>query len=162
MPQANPGAGRSQERARAARAVRLAATSGRARRQIARLARTPLPRPSPPRPRPMPTPDEFFTFDLRVGTVTAAEPFPEARKPSIKLTIDFGPEVGTRRSSAQLTRRYAPEALVGRQVVAVVNFPPRRIAGFVSEVLVLGGVPDEGDVVLLGLDHAVPDGTRIA
>ena len=110
----------------------------------------------------MPTPDEFFAFDLRVGTVTAAEPFPEARKPSIKLTIDFGPEIGTRRSSAQLTRRYTPDALVGRQVVAVVNFPPRRIAGFASEVLVLGGVPEEGDVVLLHLDAAVPDGTRIA
>ena len=109
----------------------------------------------------MPTPDEFFAFDLRVGTVTAAEPFPEARKPSIKLTIDFGPEVGTKRSSAQLTRRYTPEALVGRQVVAVVNFPPRRIAGFASEGLVLGGCPEEGDVVLLNLDAPVERGTRI-
>ena len=110
----------------------------------------------------MPTPEEFFTFDLRVGTVTAAAPFPEARKPSIKLTIDFGPEVGTKQSSAQLTRRYAPEQLVGRQVVAVVNFPPRRIAGFKSEVLVLGGCPEEGDVVLLNLDARVDDGTRSA
>jgi tRNA-binding protein len=110
----------------------------------------------------VPTPDEFFAFDLRVGTVAAAEPFPEARKPAVKLTIDFGPEIGVRRSSAQLTRRYTPEQLVGRQVVAVVNFPPRRIAGFVSEVLVLGAVPAEGDVVLLRVDGEVANGTTIA
>ena len=110
----------------------------------------------------MPTPDDFFAIDLRIGTVLAAEPFPEARKPSIKLRIDFGPELGERQTSAQLTRRYAPEELVGRQVVAVVNIGTRRIAGFTSEVLVLGGVPEEGDVVLLALDAPVPDGTRIA
>ena len=97
-----------------------------------------------------------------VGTVRAAHPFPEARVPAIKLEIDFGPELGVRRSSAQLTRRYAPEALVGRQVIAVVDLPPRRIAGYVSEVLVLGAVPEAGDVVLLGLDGPVADGTRIA
>ena len=110
----------------------------------------------------MPTPDDFFAIDLRIGTVLAAEPFPEARKPAIKLCIDFGPELGERQTSAQLTRRYAPEELVGRQVVAVVNIGTRRIAGYTSEVLVLGGVPEEGDVVLLAPDAAVPDGTRVA
>lgn len=110
----------------------------------------------------MPTPDDFFAIDLRVGTVLAAEPFPEARKPAIKLRIDFGPELGERRTSAQLTRRYVPEELVGRQVVAVVNIGQRRIAGFMSEVLVLGGVPEEGDVVLLAPDAVVPNGTRVA
>ena len=108
------------------------------------------------------SPPDFFSIDMRVGTVLSAEPFPEARKPAIKLVIDFGPELGTRRSSAQLTRRYVPEQLVGRQVVAAVNLGTRRIAGFTSEVLVLGGVPEEGDVVLLALDAPVPDGTRIA
>ena len=110
----------------------------------------------------MPTPDDFFAIDLRIGTVLAAEPFPEARKPAIKLRIDFGPELGERQTSAQLTRRYAPDELVGRQVVAVVNIGTRRIAGFTSEVLVLGGVPEEGDVVLLAPDVAVPNGTRVA
>ena len=109
----------------------------------------------------MPTPQDFFAIDLRVGTVLRAEPFPEARKPSIRLEIDFGP-LGVLRSSAQLTRRYEPGSLVGRQVVAVVNIGERRIAGFTSQVLVLGGVPKEGDVVLLAPDAAVPDGTRIA
>ena len=109
----------------------------------------------------MSTPD-FFAIDLRVGTVLSAEPFPEARKPAIQLVIDFGPALGHKRSSAQLTRRYVPQDLVGRQVVAAVNLGARRIAGFTSEVLVLGGVPEEGDVVLLALDAAVPDGTRIA
>jgi len=110
----------------------------------------------------MPTPDDFFAIDLRIGTVLAAEPFPEARKPAIKLRIDFGPELGEKRTSAQLTRRYTPEELVGRQVVAVVNIGTRRIAGFTSEVLVLGGVPEEGDVVLLDVDARVPEGTRVA
>jgi tRNA-binding protein len=108
------------------------------------------------------TPPDFSSIDMRVGTVVSAEPFPEARKPSVKLAIDFGPDLGVRRSSAQLTRRYQPDALVGRQVVAAVNLGTRRIAGFTSEVLVLGGVPEEGDVVLLALDAPVPDGTRIA
>src|SRR5918996_361130 len=100
----------------------------------------------------MATLDDFQKLDIRVGLITAAEPFPEARKPSFKLTIDFGPTIGQKRSSAQLTRRYAAEALVGRQIVAVVNFPPRRVAGFASEVLVLGACPEEGDVVLLRVD----------
>lgn len=109
----------------------------------------------------MPTPEEFFALDMRVGTVLAAEPFPEARKPSIKLTIDFGPELGIKRSSAQLTKRYTPDVLVGRQVIAAVNLGERRIAGFKSEVLVLGGMPDPTDVVLLQIDQAVENGTRI-
>jgi tRNA-binding protein len=105
--------------------------------------------------------EDFEKVDVRAGEVVQAEPFPEARKPSIKLTVDFGPEVGTRRTSAPHTAHYAPEGLVGRQVVAVVNFPPKRIAGFKSEVLVLG-VPDEsGEVVLLSPDHWVPPGSRM-
>jgi tRNA-binding protein len=110
----------------------------------------------------MVTLDDFQKIDIRVGTVVSAEPFPEARKPSIKLAIDFGPALGTKRSSAQLTRHYTPEQLVGRQVVAVVNFPARRIAGFASEVLVLGACPEPDDVVLLSVETAVPDGARIA
>ncbi|WKW13344.1 tRNA-binding protein [Pseudogemmatithrix spongiicola] len=109
----------------------------------------------------MATPEEFFAIDMRVGTVLAAEPFPEARKPSIKLEIDFGPELGVKRSSAQLTKRYTPEALVGRQVVAAVNLGERRIAGFKSEVLVLGAMPDPTDVVLLQVNVPVENGTRI-
>jgi tRNA-binding protein len=104
--------------------------------------------------------DDFMKLDIRIGTVLTAEEFPEAKKPAIKMTIDFG-ELGVKRTSAQITRRYTPEALVGRQVAAVVNFPPKRIAGFVSEVLVLGGVPEEGDVVLLQPADRVPNGTPV-
>jgi tRNA-binding protein len=105
--------------------------------------------------------EDFEKVDVRVGRVVEAEPFPEARKPSLKLDVDFGPEVGQRRTSAQLTAHYDPERLVGKLVVAVVNFPPKRIAGFKSEVLVLG-VPDEaGEVVLLSPDLEVPPGGRM-
>jgi tRNA-binding protein len=109
----------------------------------------------------MATIEDFAALDIRVGTIIDASPFPEARKPAIRVVIDFGPDLGHRRSSAQLTRHYMPVDLVGRQVVAVVNFPPRRIAGFLSEVLVLGAMPGEGDVILLALDRPAPDGTRI-
>jgi tRNA-binding protein len=110
----------------------------------------------------MATIDDFEKLDLRVGTIMSAEPFPEARKPSIKLAIDFGPELGIKRSSAQITMHYTPPELVGRQVVAVVNFPPRRIAGFESQVLVLGAMPRPDEVVLLAVDHPVANGVRIA
>jgi tRNA-binding protein len=104
---------------------------------------------------------DFEKVDVRVGRVLEAEPFPEARKPSIKLRIDFGPEVGEKRTSAQLAAHYDPESLLDSQVMAVVNFPPKRIAGFESEVLVLG-VPDEnGEVVLLSPDRNVPPGGRM-
>lgn len=105
--------------------------------------------------------EDFEKVDVRVGRVVAAEPFPEARKPAVKLVVDFGPEIGEKRTSAQLTAHYDAEGLVGRQVIAVVNFPPKRIAGYRSEVLVLG-VPDKtGEVVLLAPDHEVPLGGKM-
>ncbi len=105
--------------------------------------------------------DDFLKVDVRVGTIVAAEPFPQARKPAYKLSIDFGPTLGIKRSSAQITAYYAIDALVGRQVIAVVNFPPRQIGPFMSEVLTLG-VPDEaGEVVLLAPTHPVPNGGRL-
>ena len=104
---------------------------------------------------------DFERVDIRVGTVIDARPFPEARKPAIKLTIDFGSDIGIRRSSAQITRHYTPDALVGKQVVAVVNFPPRQIGPFMSQVLTLG-VPDAaGEVVLLHPSLPVPNGGRM-
>lgn len=105
--------------------------------------------------------EDFDRIDIRAGTIVDAQPFPEARKPSIRLWVDFGGSLGVKRSSAQLTVHYAPDRLIGRQVLAVVNFPPRKIAGFESEVLVLG-VPDEnGAVVLLAPDQDVPKGGRL-
>lgn len=110
----------------------------------------------------MATIDDFQKIDMRIGTVLEAEPFHEARVPAIKLKINFGEELGVKQSSAQITKRYEPDDLIGRQVMAVVNFPPMKIAGFSSEVLVMGGVPEQGDVVLLNVDEQVPDGTKVS
>ena len=105
--------------------------------------------------------EDFLRVDIRVGTVIAAEVFPKAKKPAFKLTIDFGPDIGIKRSSAQVTRHYTPETLVGRQVAAVVNFPPRQIGPFMSQVLTLGFPDAEGEVVLVAPTQGVPDGGRM-
>jgi tRNA-binding protein len=110
----------------------------------------------------MATIEEFQRIEMRVGTVIRAEPFPEARLPALKLWIDFGVEIGERRSSARITTHYSPSDLIGRQIVAVVNFPARRVAGFSSEVLVLGAMVQEQEVVLLSPDRPVENGIRIA
>lgn len=104
---------------------------------------------------------DFEQVELRAGTITHAEPFPEARKPAYKLTIDFGEDIGTRRSSAQITQHYQPEALIGKQILAVVNFPPKQIGPFMSQCLVTGCYQDDGSVVLVSPDIPVPNGAKL-
>ncbi len=116
---------------------------------------------SQPAVEPAITYDDFRRVDIRVGTIVAVEPFPEARKPALKLTVDFGPAIGRRRSSAQIIRHYHTDALIGRQVAAVVNFPTKQIGKFMSEVLVLGFPDAQGEVVMIGPDKPVPDGGRL-
>jgi len=105
--------------------------------------------------------DDFLKVDIRVGTIVDAQPFPEARKPAYRLMVDFGPAIGVRKSSAQITRNYRPEELVGRQVAAVINFPPRQIGPMRSEVLTLGFPDADGEVMLISPDRKVPDGGRL-
>ena len=105
--------------------------------------------------------EDFMKIDIRAGTILEASPFPEARKPALKLVIDFGPEIDTRKSSAQITERYDPEKLIGSKVMAVVNFPPRQIGPFMSEVLTLGVMNDSDEVVLVRPDAYAPDGSRL-
>jgi tRNA-binding protein len=105
--------------------------------------------------------DQFLAVDIRIGTVVEAEPFPQARKPALKLVIDFGPDIGRKKSSAQITEHYKPEDLIGRQVCAVTNFPPRQIGPFMSEVLTLGFHDDNGHVVLISADMRIPNGVKL-